>query len=115
MAIGKRSKKAREAIDRDAFYKLEQAVELVKKGATAKFDETIEVALNLGVDPKQGDQNVRGIVRLPHGTGKTVRVAVFAKGAKAKPAGAKGSYIKKISLSSTMGPGLKLEIASLLG
>jgi len=230
MAIGKRSKKAREAIDRDAFYKLEQAVELVKKGATAKFDETIEVALNLGVDPKQGDQNVRGIVRLPHGTGKTLRVAVFAKGdkaklaadagadivgaedlaekvqagqiefdrviaapdmmavvgrlgkvlgprglmpnpklgtvtndiaeavkaakggqiefraekaglvhagvgkasfskealienlkvfvgavAKAKPAGAKGSYIKKISLSSTMGPGLKLEIASLLG
>jgi len=230
MAIGKRSKKAREAIDRDAFYKLEQAVELVKKGATAKFDETIEVALNLGVDPKQGDQNVRGIVRLPHGTGKTLWVAVFAKGdkaklaadagadivgaedlaekvqagqiefdrviaapdmmavvgrlgkvlgprglmpnpklgtvtndiaeavkaakggqiefraekaglvhagvgkasfskealienlkvfvgavAKAKPAGAKGSYIKKISLSSTMGPGLKLEIASLLG
>ena len=230
MAIGKRSKKAREAIDRDAFYKLEQAVELVKKGATAKIDETIEVALNLGVDPKQGDQNVRGIVRLPHGTGKTLRVAVFAKGdkaklaadagadivgaedlaekvlagqiefdrviaapdmmavvgrlgkvlgprglmpnpklgtvtndiaeavkaakggqiefraekaglvhagvgkasfskealienlkvfvgavAKAKPAGAKGSYIKKISLSSTMGPGLKLEIASLLG
>jgi large subunit ribosomal protein L1 len=230
MAIGKRSKKAREAIDRNAFYKLEQAVELVKKGATAKFDETIEVALNLGVDPKQGDQNVRGIVRLPHGTGKTLRVAVFAKGdkaklatdagadivgaedlaekvqagqiefdrviaapdmmavvgrlgkvlgprglmpnpklgtvtndiaeavkaakggqiefraekaglvhagvgkasfskealienlkvfvgavAKAKPAGAKGTYIKKISLSSTMGPGLKLEIASLLG
>src|ERR1043165_4897719 len=86
MAIGKRSKKAREAIDRNAFYKLEQAVELVKKGATAKFDETIEVALNLGVDPKQGDQNVRGIVRLPHGTGKTLRVAVFAKGDKAKVA-----------------------------
>jgi large subunit ribosomal protein L1 len=230
MAMGKRSKKAREGIDRDAFYKLEQAVDMIKKGATAKFDETIEVALNLGVDPKQGDQNVRGIVQLPHGTGKALRVAVFAKGdkakiakdagadivgaedlaekvqagqiefdrviaapdmmaivgrlgkvlgprglmpnpklgtvtndiaeavkaakggqiefraekaglvhagvgkasfskealidnlkafvgavAKAKPAGAKGSYIKKISLSSTMGPGVKLEISSLLG
>jgi large subunit ribosomal protein L1 len=230
MALGKRSKKAREGIDRDAFYKLEQAVDMIKKGATAKFDETIEVALNLGVDPKQGDQNVRGIVQLPHGTGKALRVAVFAKGdkakiakdagadivgaedlaekvtagqidfdrviaapdmmavvgrlgkvlgprglmpnpklgtvtndiaeavkaakggqiefraekaglvhagvgkasfskealienlkafvgavAKAKPSGAKGSYIKKISLSSTMGPGVKLEISSLLG
>ncbi len=230
MAMGKRGKKAREGINRDAFYKVDQAVDMIKKGATAKFDETIEVALNLGVDPKQGDQNVRGIVRLPHGTGKTLRVAVFAKGdkaklakdagadivgaedlaekvqagqiefdrviaapdmmaivgrlgkvlgprglmpnpklgtvtnditeavkaakggqiefraekaglvhagvgkasfskealienlkafvgavAKAKPAGAKGSYIKKISLSSTMGPGVKLEISSLLG
>jgi large subunit ribosomal protein L1 len=228
--MGKRGKKAREGINRDAFYKVDQAVDMIKKGATAKFDETIEVALNLGVDPKQGDQNVRGIVRLPHGTGKTLRVAVFAKGdkaklakdagadivgaedlaekvqagqiefdrviaapdmmaivgrlgkvlgprglmpnpklgtvtnditeavkaakggqiefraekaglvhagvgkasfskealienlkafvgavAKAKPAGAKGSYIKKISLSSTMGPGVKLEISSLLG
>jgi len=230
MALGKRSKKAREGVDRDAFYNIDKAVDLIKKGATAKFDETIEVALNLGVDPKQGDQNVRGIVQLPHGTGKTLRVAVFAKGdkaklakdagadivgaedlaekvqasqiefdrviaapdmmaivgrlgkvlgprglmpnpklgtvtndiaeavkaakggqiefraekaglvhagvgkasfskealienlkvfvgavAKAKPAGAKGSYIKKISLSSTMGPGVKLEISSLLG
>ena len=230
MAMGKRGKKAREGIDRDAFYKLDQAVDMIKKGATAKFDETIEVALNLGVDPKQGDQNVRGIVQLPHGTGKALRVAVFARGdkakiakdagadivgaedlaekvtagqidfdrviaapdmmavvgrlgkvlgprglmpnpklgtvtndiaeavkaakggqiefraekaglvhagvgkasfskealienlkafvgavAKAKPAGAKGSYIKKISLSSTMGPGVKLEISSLLG
>jgi large subunit ribosomal protein L1 len=230
MALGKRSKKAREGVDRDAFYNVDKAVDLIKKGATAKFDETIEVALNLGVDPKQGDQNVRGIVQLPHGTGKTLRVAVFAKGdkaklakdagadivgaedlaekvqagqiefdrviaapdmmaivgrlgkvlgprglmpnpklgtvtnditeavkaakggqiefraekaglvhagvgkasfskealienlkafvgavVKAKPAGAKGSYIKKISLSSTMGPGVKLEISSLLG
>jgi len=230
MALGKRSKKAREGVDRDAFYNVDKAVDLIKNGATAKFDETIEVALNLGVDPKQGDQNVRGIVQLPHGTGKTLRVAVFAKGdkaklakdagadivgaedlaekvqagqiefdrviaapdmmaivgrlgkvlgprglmpnpklgtvtndiaeavkaakggqiefraekaglvhagvgkasfskealienlkafvgavVKAKPAGAKGSYIKKISLSSTMGPGVKLEISSLLG
>ena len=230
MALGKRSKKAREGVDRDAFYNVDKAVDLIKKGATAKFDETIEVALNLGVDPKQGDQNVRGIVQLPHGTGKALRVAVFAKAdkaklakdagadivgaedlaekvqagqiefdrviaapdmmaivgrlgkvlgprglmpnpklgtvtndiaeavkaakggqiefraekaglvhagvgkasfskealienlkafvgavVKAKPAGAKGSYIKKISLSSTMGPGVKLEISSLLG
>jgi large subunit ribosomal protein L1 len=230
MGIGKRGNKAREGLSRDDFYNVEKAVELIKKGATAKFDETIEVAMNLGIDPKQGDQNVRGVVLLPHGTGKTLRVAVFAKGdkakvakdagadlvgaedlaekvqagqiefdrviaapdmmaivgrlgkvlgprglmpnpklgtvtndiaeavkaakggqvefraekaglvhagvgkasftkealienlktfvgavAKAKPAGAKGSYIKKISLSSTMGPGVKLEISSVLG
>jgi large subunit ribosomal protein L1 len=228
--MGKRANKAREGLSRDDFYNVDKAVELIKKGATAKFDETIEVAMNLGIDPKQGDQNVRGVVLLPHGTGKTLRVAVFAKGdkakvakdagadlvgaedlaekvqagqiefdrviaapdmmaivgrlgkvlgprglmpnpklgtvtndiaeavkaakggqvefraekaglvhagvgkasfskealienlktfvgavAKAKPAGAKGSYIKKISLSSTMGPGVKLEISSILG
>jgi large subunit ribosomal protein L1 len=230
MALGKRGKKVREAVDRNAFYNVEKAVELIKSGATAKFDETIEVAMNLGIDPRQSDQNVRGVVQLPHGTGKSLRVAVFAKGekaelakkagadlvgaddlaekvqagqiefdrciatpdmmalvgrlgkvlgprglmpnpklgtvtndiaeavkaakggqvefraekaglvhagvgkasfsqdalvdnvkafvsaiAKAKPSGAKGSYIKKISLSSTMGPGVKLEISSLLG
>ena len=229
MAMGKRANKAREGLSRDDFYNVDKAVDLIKKGATAKFDETIEVAMNLGIDPKQGDQNVRGVVLLPHGTGKTLRVAVFAKGdkakaakdagadlvgaedlaekvqagqiefdrviaapdmmaivgrlgkvlgprglmpnpklgtvtndiaeavkaakggqvefraekaglvhagvgkasfskealienlktfvgavAKAKPAGAKGSYIKKISLSSTMGPGVKLEISSVL-
>jgi large subunit ribosomal protein L1 len=230
MALGKRGKKAREGLDRNAFYKVDTAVDLIKRGATAKFDETVEVAMNLGVDPRQADQNVRGVVQLPHGTGKSLRVAVFARGDKAKlakeagadlvgaedlaeqvqagkidfdkciatpdmmaivgrlgkvlgprglmpnpklgtvtndvaqaikatkggqvefraektglihagvgkasfskdalidnvkafvgavararPSGAKGSYIKKVSLSSTMGPGVKLEIASLLG
>lgn len=86
MAMGKRGKKAREGLSRDDFYSLDKAVDLIKKGATAKFDETIEVAMNLGIDPKQGDQNVRGVVQLPHGTGKTLRVAVFAKGDKAKVA-----------------------------
>jgi large subunit ribosomal protein L1 len=230
MALGKRGKKAREGLDRNAFYKVEAAVELIKRGATAKFDETVEVAMNLGIDPRQADQNVRGVVQLPHGTGKRLRVAVFAKGekaqlardagadivgdsdlaekvqagqiefdrciatpdmmavvgrlgkvlgprglmpnpklgtvtndvaeavkavkggqvefraekaglvhagvgkasfskealienvkafvgaiAKAKPSGAKGSYIKKVSLSTTMGPGVKLEVSSILG
>src|SRR4029077_938514 len=86
MAMGKRANKAREGLSRDDFYNVDKAVELIKKGATAKFDETIEVAMNLGIDPKQGDQNVRGVVLLPHGTGKTLRVAVFAKGDKAKVA-----------------------------
>jgi hypothetical protein len=72
---------------------LADAVKTVKKNATAKFDETIEIAMNLGVDPRHADQNVRGVVALPHGTGKTVRVAVFAKGAKAEEAKAAGADI----------------------
>jgi len=83
---GKRLNKANEAVDRDAFYELVEAVKLVKNNATAKFDETIEVALNLGVDPRHADQMVRGVVSLPHGTGKSLRVAVFAKGDKVKEA-----------------------------
>ena len=83
---GKRLKKANESIDRNNYYDLADAVKLVKDNATAKFDETIEIAINLGVDPKHSDQMVRGIVDLPNGTGKTLRVAVFAKGDKAKEA-----------------------------
>jgi large subunit ribosomal protein L1 len=93
MALGKRGKKARQGIDRNAFYDLEKAVDLIKTGATAKFDETVEVAMNLGVDPRQSDQNVRGVVQLPHGTGKSLRVAVFAKGEKAKQAKDAGADI----------------------
>lgn len=84
MANGKRLKQAYTAIDRDAFYSLDEAVKLIKSSAKAKFDETIEISMNLGIDPRHADQNVRGVVQLPHGTGKTLRVAVFAKGDKAK-------------------------------
>lgn len=230
MAKGKRLTAAYEGLDRDAFYPVGNAVKEIKSRAKAKFDETVEIAMNLGIDPRHADQMVRGVVELPHGTGKTVRVAVFAKGEKAteaqkagadivgaedllekvqagqmdferciatpdmmglvgrlgkvlgprglmpnpklgtvtmnvteavraakagqvqfraekagiihagigkasfseealvanakafvdainkaKPAGAKGTYIKKVSLSSTMGPGLKLEVGSLVG
>lgn len=93
MANGKRIRKAYEGLDRDASYPLEQAVKLVKTHATAKFDETIEVALNLGVDPRHSDQAVRGMISLPHGTGKSVRIAVFAQGAKADEARAAGADI----------------------
>jgi len=83
---GKRLKKAYTGLDRDAFFALGEAVKMVKSRAVAKFDETIEIAMNLGVDPRHSDQMVRGVVELPHGTGKTLRVAVFAKGDKAKQA-----------------------------
>lgn len=84
--IGKRLKKVYEGLDAKKVYSLEEAVKFVKTNATAKFDETIEVAINLNIDPRKADQNVRGVVILPHGTGKTYRVAVFAKGAKATEA-----------------------------
>ena len=80
-------------IDRDRFYGVDEALVLVKSNATAKFDETVEVALNLGVDPRHADQMVRGVVNLPRGTGKSVRVAVFAKGAKAEEATAAGADV----------------------
>ena len=83
---GKRLNKAYEAIDRNSFYLVSDAVKLIKDSANTKFNETVEVALNLGVDPKHADQMVRGTVTLPHGTGKALKVAVFAKGDKAKEA-----------------------------
>ncbi|MDR3516901.1 MAG: 50S ribosomal protein L1 [Azospirillaceae bacterium] len=84
--IGKRLRKAREELDRNKFLALGEAVKVVKTNATAKFDETVEIAMNLGIDPRHADQMVRGMVQLPNGTGKTVRVAVFARGAKAQDA-----------------------------
>jgi large subunit ribosomal protein L1 len=87
----KRLKKAYEPIDRDLSYGVAEAVKIIKDGATAKFDETIEIAINLAVDPKHADQNVRGTVTLPHGTGKALKVAVFAKGDKLKEAHAAGA------------------------
>jgi len=90
---GKRLKNAYTDLDRNKFYALGDAVALIKARAGAKFDETIEIALNLGIDPRHADQMVRGVVDLPAGTGKTVRVAVFAKGAKADEARAAGADV----------------------
>ncbi|MDP6342045.1 MAG: 50S ribosomal protein L1, partial [Alphaproteobacteria bacterium] len=87
----KRMTAARQDIDRESHYSLGEAVALVKQGATAKFDETVEVAMNLNVDPRHADQMVRGTVQLPSGTGKSVRVAVFARDAKAEEATAAGA------------------------
>jgi large subunit ribosomal protein L1 len=91
--VAKRVKKAREGIERTKLYPVDQAVKLVRDRATAKFDETVEIAMNLGVDPKHADQMVRGVVNLPNGTGRTQRVAVFARGAKAEEAKAAGADI----------------------
>lgn len=104
--MAKKSKNYKEALklfDRSVAYEVKEAMELVKKVSTAKFDETVEVAFRLGVDPKKADQQLRGAVVLPHGTGKVQRVLVFAKGEKAKEAEAAGAdyvgdeeYINKI-------------------
>ena len=93
MAHGKRIEKAREGIERTKLYPIDQAVKLVRERAKTKFDETVEIAMNLGVDPKHADQMVRGVVNLPNGTGRTLRVAVFARGAKADEAKAAGADI----------------------
>ena len=91
--ISKRFKKATDGLDTAKAYPVEEAVKLIKSRATAKFDETIELAINLGVDPRHADQMVRGVVSLPSGTGRTQRVAVFAKGPKADEAKAAGADI----------------------
>jgi large subunit ribosomal protein L1 len=88
---GKRFKTIIEGLDREKLYPIEEAVKLVKSKAKAKFDETVEIAMNLGVDPKHADQMVRGVCNLPNGTGRTLRVAVFARGDKADEARAAGA------------------------
>ena len=91
--VGKRVVKAREGIDRTKLYPLAEAVAMIKDRASAKFDETVEVAMNLGVDPRHADQMVRGVCNLPNGSGRTLRVAVFARGAKAEEAKKAGADI----------------------
>ena len=91
--LGKRSTAARAAFDGKTLLAVEEAVKLIKSAASAKFDETLEIAMNLGVDPRHADQMVRGVVALPNGTGKTVRVAVFARAGKADEAKAAGADI----------------------
>ncbi|TDH36105.1 50S ribosomal protein L1 [Pseudohoeflea suaedae] len=91
--VAKRIQKGRDGIDREKLYPITEAVSLVKDRASAKFDETVEVAMNLGVDPRHADQMVRGVVNLPNGTGRSVRVAVFARGDKADEAKAAGADV----------------------
>ena len=91
--LGKRTVKAQAAFEGKTGVSIEDAVKLIKSAASAKFDETLEIAMNLGVDPRHADQMVRGVVTLPNGTGKTVRVAVFARGLKADEAKAAGADI----------------------
>ena len=90
---GKRIRAAREGLDATKLYSIDDAVKLIKERAKAKFDETVELAMNLGVDPRHADQMVRGVCNLPNGSGRTVRVAVFARGAKADDAKAAGADI----------------------
>jgi large subunit ribosomal protein L1 len=93
MAAGKRIRTARDSVDRAKAYALEDALKLVKEKASVKFDETIDIAMNLGVDPKHADQMVRGVCNLPKGSGRTVRVGVFARGPKADEAKAAGADV----------------------
>jgi large subunit ribosomal protein L1 len=93
MAMTKRMETARNGIDRSKAYSVVEAVKLIKERAKAKFDETVEIAMNLGVDPKHADQMVRGVVTLPNGSGRTLRVGVFARGAKADEAKAAGADV----------------------
>ena len=90
---GKRLKKIVDGLDLEKAYALEEAIRLAKANATAKFDETVEISMNLGIDPRHADQMVRGVVGLPNGTGKTVRVGVFARGPKAEEAQAAGADV----------------------
>lgn len=89
--LTRRQKAAAEAVDRNKYYALDEAVGIIKSHAKSKFDETVEIAMNLGVDPRHADQMVRGVIQLPNGTGKSVKVAVFARGDKADEAKAAGA------------------------
>src|SRR3954465_784194 len=91
--LSKKQKAIDANVDRQKLYSVDEAIGIIKQNATSKFDETIEIAMNLGVDPRHADQMVRGVVTLPAGTGKSVRVAVFAKGAKADEAKSAGADI----------------------
>lgn len=91
--VGKRTQAINKAVDREKLYTLADAIKIVKANATSKFDESIDIAVNLGVDVRQADQNIRGMLALPHGTGKTIRVAVMAKGPKAEEAKKAGADI----------------------
>ena len=91
--VGKRLKAGKAKVDRNEAYALDKAIELVKSNATSKFDETVEISMNLGIDPRKADQNLRGTVLLPNGTGKTLRVAVFARGERAREAEEAGADI----------------------
>jgi large subunit ribosomal protein L1 len=91
--LAKRTEKVREGVDRTKLYSIDEAVKMIKDRAKAKFDETVEIAMNLGVDPRHADQMVRGVANLPNGTGRTVRVGVFARGAKADEAKAAGADV----------------------
>jgi large subunit ribosomal protein L1 len=91
--IGKRLKQANAAVDKNKVYSLTEAIKIIKANAKAKFDETIEISMNLNVDAKKAEQNIRGVIQLPHGTGKSYRVAVFAKGPKAEEAQKAGAEI----------------------
>src|SRR5260370_1376098 len=93
MAHNKRLAAAYKAFDRSKSYTLNEALDIVKSNATAKFDETVEMSMNLGIDPRHADQMVRGLVGLPNGTGKTLRIGVFARGAKAEEALAAGADV----------------------
>lgn len=106
MAHGKRIRNLREGVNPEHFYASSDAVKMVKEKAVAKFDESVEISMNLNIDPRKADQNVRGVVQLPHGTGKTVRVAVFAKGPKADEARKAGAdYVGEEDLVEKMQEG----------
>ena len=109
--IAKRIKAARKGIDRIKLYGVDEAVKLVQERARAKFDESVEIAMNLGVDPKHADQMVRGVVSLPSGSGRTMRVAVFAKGAKAEEAKKAGADLVKTCVPRCLVSSLELSSA----